>query len=171
MSTVLLLVDVQNNMLRPPNPVPDADVVGPVIDALLARARAAGVPVVHVRNNGGAGDPDEPGTVGWTLAYPPADGEPVVDKWQPDAFTGTGIADLVPPSASLVVAGMQSDYCVRATVLAGLRRGHQVTLVRGGHATYPDGRAATVIADDIEHELAQAGAAVLAPVDVEFTRT
>jgi nicotinamidase-related amidase len=68
--------------------VPDADRVGAAIAGLLARARAAGVPVVHVRNTGGAGDPDEPGTDGWQLVHAPDAGESIVDKPKCDAFAG-----------------------------------------------------------------------------------
>jgi nicotinamidase-related amidase len=43
MTTVLLLVDVQRNMLEPPEPVPQAETVGAAIEDLLERARSAGV--------------------------------------------------------------------------------------------------------------------------------
>jgi nicotinamidase-related amidase len=39
----------------------------------------------------------------------------------------------------LVVAGLQSEYCVRSTSLGALSRGLQVVLVSNGHSTY-DGR-------------------------------
>jgi nicotinamidase-related amidase len=35
----LLLIDVQRNMLLPPQPVPDAPIVGPKIAEILERAR------------------------------------------------------------------------------------------------------------------------------------
>ena len=49
----LLLIDVQRNMLLPPQPVPDAPTVGPKIAQILERARRSDAMVVHVRNNGG----------------------------------------------------------------------------------------------------------------------
>jgi nicotinamidase-related amidase len=52
MTSVLLLVDVQKNMLEPPEPVPDADTVAEEIKDLLGRAQSAGTTVVHIRNNG-----------------------------------------------------------------------------------------------------------------------
>ncbi|GAA4437901.1 hypothetical protein GCM10023148_44850 [Actinokineospora soli] len=125
MAEVLVLVDVQRNMVRPPTPVPGAEEIDAAVTTLLTRARIAGAQVVHVRNNGGTGDPDETGTPGWELVHDVVGGEHIVDKAESDAFAGTELADLVPPGARLVVAGMQSEYCVRATALSALRRGHE----------------------------------------------
>jgi nicotinamidase-related amidase len=160
MAEVLVMVDVQRNMVRPPTPVPDADEVESALTRLLARARGAGARVVHVRNNGGTGDPDEIGTPGWELVHDVDGGEHIVDKDEADAFAGTGLADLVPPGSRLVVAGMQSEYCVRETVLSGLRRGHSVVLASGAHATYDDGEDAAAISRRVEEELAAAGAQI-----------
>jgi nicotinamidase-related amidase len=168
MSSVLLLIDVQRNMLLPPEPVPAADAVAAAIGDVLDRARAAGALVVHVRNNGGTGEPDAPDTPGWQLIHEVRVGERVVDKEEPDAFAGTDLADLLPAAAEVVVVGMQSDYCVRATSLAALRRGHQVTLVRGAHATYDDEEPAGTIAAQIETQLHAAGATVVDRVEVRF---
>ena len=157
---VLLMIDVQRNMLEPPTPVPNARAVGAAIAGVLAAARDAGATVIHVRNNGTGGDPDEPGTDGWQLIHPVQAGEPVVDKTTPDSFAGTDLADVVPDRAPIVVVGMQSDYCVRATSLAALERHHPVTVVSGAHATYDDGKPADDISKDIEDQLRAAGATI-----------
>ena len=169
MTSVLLLVDVQRNMLRPPEPVPDAATVGPVIEAVLAKARRAGAQVIHIRNSGGAGDPDEPGTDGWELVHAVRPGEVTVDKPEPDAFAGTGLAEHIPSQASVVIVGMQSDYCVSATALAAVRRGHSVSVVGDAHATYPDGgESAQEIARRIDVELAANGVVVVSERELNF---
>lgn len=71
MTTALMLIDVQRNMLEGPTPVPDAATTRNAIAKLLERARQADALVVHVRNNGPAGDPDEPETEGWQLVFSP----------------------------------------------------------------------------------------------------
>jgi nicotinamidase-related amidase len=167
-TSVLLLVDVQRDMLEPPEPVPDAEAVAAEIKGLLGRARSAGTTVVHIRNNGGADDPDAPGTPGWELALEVAPGEHVVDKHECDAFAGTGLSALVPESAAVIVAGMQSEYCVRETSLSALRRGHPVLLVRGAHATYDGEVPARVTSDAVEAELSAAGVSVVDPGGVSF---
>lgn len=165
----LLLIDVQRNMLLPPQPVPDAPAVGRRITGMLERARRAGVMVIHVRNNGGEGDPDAPGSAGWELVHEAAVHEAVIDKRTPDAFAGTGLESLLADAREIVIAGMQSEYCVRETSLAALVRGLAVVLARGAHATYGGGeRTAQEIAAAVEAELAQAGAQLADADDITF---
>ena len=165
----LLLIDVQRNMLLPPQPVPDAPAVGLKIAQILERARRSGAMVVHVRNNGGKDDPDAPGTTGWELIHDVAGPETVVDKHTPNSFAGTELGSLLADVREVVIVGMQSEYCVRETSLAALQRGLAVSLVRGAHATYGHGkRTAAEIAAATEDELAQAGARILDAGDVTF---
>jgi nicotinamidase-related amidase len=158
----LLLIDVQRNMLLPPEPVPGAAAVADRIAEILAQARGDGAMVIHVRNNGGPDDPDAPGTPGWELIHDVAGHEAIVDKDTPDGFAGTDLGDLLAGTPEVVVVGMQSQYCVRETSLAALRRGIGVLLVRGAHATYDEGtRTAAEISAAVEAELTQAGARIV----------
>lgn len=168
MSPVLLMIDVQRNMLEPPLPVPAAGPVGAAIRDVLDRARNAGAQVVHVRNNGSDDDPDAPGSEGWELIHEVRHGEPVVDKWVPDSFDGTGLDKLLPAGSPLIVVGMQSEFCVQATCLAALERGHEVTLVRDAHATYDDDVPAAEASRWVEDELRAAGVMVIGSEDVRF---
>jgi nicotinamidase-related amidase len=137
--------------------------VAAAVDEMLAAARASGATVVHIRNNGPDGEPDEPGTPGWELTHEVRPGEYLVDKWPPDAFQDTPLSDLVPAGAHLVVVGMQSEFCVRETALAALDRGHRVTLVPGAHATYD-----AAVPAAVESELSARGAALAAPAALPF---
>jgi nicotinamidase-related amidase len=164
MVTTLLLIDMQMNMLEPPDRVPCADRLLSVVDALLERARAAGAPVVHVRNNGDAEDPDFPGTPGWELHHEPVGGEAIVDKFEKDAFAGTELAQLIPPGSTVVAAGLASDHCLRATVLSGLRQGYVMRVVRGGHGAYDAAeKSGETIEKEIEQQLREAGAEIVEP--------
>lgn len=168
MPPTLLLIDVQRNMLEPPQPVPGAAGVTAAIADLLAGARSAGAAVIHVRNNGGSDDPDAPGTRGWELVHDALPGEALLDKRVADAFEDTALGTLLPPRAELVVAGLQSEFCIRATSLGALEHGHGVSLVRGAHATYDGERPAREISLEVERELAAAGARILDPADIVF---
>ncbi|EPQ53905.1 Isochorismatase hydrolase [Gloeophyllum trabeum ATCC 11539] len=176
---VLLLLSTQNAPLsEPPVGVPAAATIRANIGHVLAKARS--VPpaqrprIIHVRNNGDAGDPDEPHTRGWQLHFPPAEDEFVVDKSKNNAFAGTRLAQLVPKDAEIVVVGMQSDFCVRATCSAALGRGNEVLLIRGAHGTYDRLEVfagggitpASKIEAEIEAELEEAGVVVLQMEDV-----
>lgn len=164
MASTLLLLDLQRGRLDAPRPVPGAARLIRAAAELLERARAAGVPIVHVRHDGAPGDPDARGTVGWELYHPIVEGEHVLEAPNPDAFAGTDLAALLPPRSTVVTAGLPSDVRVRATVLAGLRQGYEMRLVRGAHAAYDGGgRGAQEIAARVELELEAAGAKLVQP--------
>ena len=176
---VLLLLDCQVSRLAdPPLGVPSARAVGANIAQVLAAARACPAParprIIHVRKCGAPGDPDERGLPGWALVHEPLPDEPVLDKRKNNAFTGTALADLVPPDAELVVVGLESDFCVRATCSAALARGNDVLLIRGAHATYDrieywDGGTSTPaekVQREIEEELEEAGVVLLEMSDL-----
>jgi nicotinamidase-related amidase len=155
-------------MLEPPTPASDAHRVGAAIADILRQARDAGAIVIHVRNNGSDGDPDAPGTPGWELVHAPREGEPIVDKAEPDSFAGTDLATHMPDGAPIVAVGMQSNYCVRATSLAALGHGHSVTLVSGAHATYDEDEPAADISRHVEDELRTAGVTIATAGDELF---
>jgi nicotinamidase-related amidase len=164
MATTLLLIDLQRNMLEPPEPVPAAEQLIVLVHGLLERARAVGASVVHVRNNGSAGEPDFPGTPGWELCHVPVDGEAIVDKFAMDAFVDTPLAELIPAGSTILLAGLASEFCVRATALGAHRLGYDVRLIHGAHGTYDaGGRSAETIAKEVEHELREAGVRVVEP--------
>ncbi|KAI0328299.1 Isochorismatase hydrolase [Cubamyces sp. BRFM 1775] len=174
---VLIVLDVQVGMLSPPPAgVPSASTVGPNIAAILSYARALTPPprIVHVRNCGDAGEADERGAPGWQLVHAPLPGEFVVDKRKNNAFAGTDMGEIVPPTAQIVMVGMQSDFCIRATCSAALARGNEVLLVRGAHATYDRVEVldhgtitpASVVEAEIEGELEEAGVVLLEMKDL-----
>ena len=174
---VLVVLDVQHNMLaEPPAGVPAGAVVGPNIAAIRAEARTVDPPprIVHIRNCGDAGEPDESGTAGWELVHSPRAGEFVVDKRKNNAFSGTALDRIVPATAEIIMVGMQSDFCIRATCSAALSRGNEVLLVRGAHATYDrieyhnHGLVTTAaeVEREIEGELEEAGVIMLEMKDL-----
>lgn len=174
---VLLLLDIQRFMLRPPPVgVPSAKIVYENIMQLLNVARSAPHPplIIHVRNTGDPGDHDEPGTEGWQLIFPLLPGEVVLDKRKNNAFTGTELDTLISKEAEIVVAGFQTDFSVRATCGSALARGNEVILVKGAHATFDrievlNGggiTASSTIENDIEEELSEAGVHLLDMRDI-----
>ncbi len=138
-----LLIDVQVNQFDPAYPVADGEQLLERVNDLLGRARAAQVHVILVRNCGGEADPDIKGTPGWELhpAIVPAAGETLLDKTTCDTFASTSLGeDLARLGVRrLVIAGLQSDYCIRETTLGALDRGFNVTLVSDAHSTVDGG--------------------------------
>jgi nicotinamidase-related amidase len=169
--TALILVDVQVNMFDPAHPVEGSISLLERLRRLLQRARRAGARVVFVRNTGGAGDPDEHGTPGWEL-HPELQalkGDVVLDKTSCNTFESTGLADELNANGitTLVIAGLQSDYCIRETTLGALQLGYRVTIASDGHSTYDSGqRKAVAITRAVNEELATRTA--LVPADEIF---
>ncbi len=166
------MVDAQRNMLEGDEPVPSAGSVRAVLGDLLDNARAARAVVVHVQNDGSGGDPDEPFTPGWELVFEPAEGEIVVRKDQSDTFAANpGLADMLRDRQveRVVIAGMQSEFCVEATSRGALGEGFEVSLPRGAHATYDyDDRSAADVSAGVEGELESEGVDVVAPSEIGF---
>jgi nicotinamidase-related amidase len=84
-----------------------------------------------------------PGTPGWEVAteIAPLPGEAIVEKRFRDAFRETDLADVLSALGvdELFVSGMQTEFCVDATVREAERRGFRVTLIEDAHATSPAG--------------------------------
>ncbi|KAJ7200403.1 Isochorismatase-like protein [Mycena pura] len=171
-ATVLLLLNVQVGLVAdPPQGIPAALTVRENITRVLEAARCAEHPpcIIHVRNCGGPGEPDEDRTPSWELANVPQPGEHVLDKRKNNAFSGTALDELIDPQAELIVVGIMSEYSIKSTCKVALDRGNTVLLIRGAHGTYnhiglADGGAVTPaekISAQVEQDLDLAGAIVL----------
>ncbi|MDN5767379.1 MAG: cysteine hydrolase [Humibacillus sp.] len=132
-ATALLVVDMQNDV------VADAhDRAGVIanITTLVQRARAERAPVIWVQHS----DDNLPtGSAGWQLVseLEPATSEPVVHKNYGDSFEGTDLESVLAEHGvgRLVVAGAQTDACIRSTLHGALTRGYDVTLAADAHTT------------------------------------
>lgn len=164
MKTALLVIDIQRLLVDELNPGRRVEYLATVA-RLLERARGANVPVVFVRHS----DDDElrAGTKAWEIAdeIAPSPGEPIVDKRYRDAFRETDLADVLTRLATdhVVVCGMQTEFCVDATMREAERRGYRVTLVEDGHATFPvDGATEEQIRAQV-HRVARGRVAAIVP--------
>jgi nicotinamidase-related amidase len=140
MRDALLVIDMQMANFDQSAPVFGVSDPLATIGALIARARAACVPVVYVQHCGSEGEIDQPGTLGWEIhcAITPAEGDVLVQKRHPDAFQDTNLqSELQSRDVDhLIVTGMQTEYCVDATCRRAYSLGYEVTLVRDAHGTW-----------------------------------
>ena len=131
----LLVVDLQRGVLADDGTW-DPDGVVSRVAGLVDQARVADVPVVWVQHNS---DELVAGTPVWELAdgLRPEAGETVVQKWYGDSFEETPLTDVLTEVGAehLVVAGAQTDACIRSTIHGALVRGYDVTLVSDCHTT------------------------------------
>jgi len=144
MSTALLIIDMQLGNFLEPHPVHEGDRLLKRVQSLIAKARSAQIPIFYVQNSGGEGDPDEYGTPGWEV-HPSIKTGPndfMVQKGSPDAFHETNLQEGLKSDGimRLVVAGLQTEYCVDTTCRRAYSLGYEVVLVRDAHSTWDSGR-------------------------------
>jgi nicotinamidase-related amidase len=132
-ATALLVVDVQNGVVDGAH---GRDTVVANVGKLVEKARRAQVHVVWVQH---ADEELERGSDAWQLVPELArDGdEPLVEKAYGDAFEGTDLEEVLAGLGvgRLVVAGAQTDMCIRSTLHGALARGYDAMLVSDAHTT------------------------------------
>jgi nicotinamidase-related amidase len=131
--TAILVIDVQNAVVTGAY---ERDAVVANISRLVDKARREKVPVVWVQHSDeqlvrGSGD--------WRIVpeLTPGDAESLVEKNYGDSFEDTTLETVLSGLGvgRLVVAGAQTDACIRSTLHGGLVRGYDATLVSDAHTT------------------------------------
>ncbi|MDE1150145.1 MAG: cysteine hydrolase family protein [Azospirillaceae bacterium] len=140
--TALVIVDLQNDYF-PGGRFPLVGVEQAAANAarLLAAARAAGRPVIHVRHEMPAGNPPffAPGSAGAAIHASVRDegGEPVITKNRTNAFRDTDLKAILDAQGlkGIVLAGAMSHMCIDAAARAATDLGYAVTVVHDACAT------------------------------------
>ena len=108
--------------------------------ALIAAARENGVEVVYVRHDDGEGKPLSKGNAGYDIysGFAPAAGERVFDKYVNSPFRDSGLLGYLLEKGvkRLVVTGLQTDYCIDATVKCGFERGFEMIVPEYCNSTF-----------------------------------
>jgi nicotinamidase-related amidase len=132
-NTALVVIDVQNGVV---GGAYARDEVVANIGTLVDRARAQDVPVIWVQHSD---EQLEKGSDAWD--YVPElvrkESEPLVHKTFGDSFEDTDLEAVLARAGvgHLVVAGAQTDACIRSTIHGAFTRGYDVTLVGDAHTT------------------------------------
>ncbi len=131
--TALLVIDVQEGVVARAY---QRDAVVARIARLVERARREGIPVVWVQHSD---DGLARGSDAWRIVpeLTPRDSEPLVEKHYGDAFEDTALEAVLSGlgAGRLVVAGAQTDACVRCTLHGAFTRGYDAILVSDAHTT------------------------------------
>lgn len=146
--TMLVVVDVQNDFCPGGAlAVPEGDKVVPVLNKYIDRFRKAGAPIIFTRDwhppdhssfkaQGGPWPPhciqNTEGAKFHPDLFVPAEGEIVSKADKKDEaysfFQGTNLVEKLHERGikRLLVGGLATDYCVKETVLDGLKHGFEV---------------------------------------------
>jgi nicotinamidase-related amidase len=132
-NTALIVIDVQNGVVTGNH---ERDAVVANVGSLVEKARKAKVPVVWVQHSS---EGLSKGSDSWKVVpeLAPSDAEPHVDKAYPDSFEDTNLETVLSGLGvgRLIVAGAQTDQCIRSTLHGALARGYDATLVSDAHTT------------------------------------
>ncbi len=132
-NTALLVVDVQNGVVKEAH---QRDAVVTNVGRLVERARRERVPVVWVQH---CDKQLASGSDAWRIVpeLTPGDDEPLVEKNYGDSFEETTLETVLSGLGvgRLVVAGAQTDGCIRSTLHGAVARGYDATLVSDAHTT------------------------------------
>jgi nicotinamidase-related amidase len=138
--SALLMIDPQREYTTGLLPLAGIDAAVEEGARLLAFARGAGMPVIHVihhsRPGAAAFAPDSDGAH-FIDALAPSDAEPVVIKSLPNAFAGTDLEARLRATgrSDIVIAGFATHMCVSATARSALDHGLRSTVVAAATAT------------------------------------
>ena len=132
-NTALLVIDVQNNVVS--GAYQRDEVIAKIRD-LVDQARAARVPVVWIAHSNEQMPIDSDG---WR--YVPEltrlESEPLVRKEHGDSFEDTTLESELAQRGigRVIVAGAQSDACIRSTLHGAFTRGYDTVLIGDAHTT------------------------------------
>lgn len=110
------------------------------VRTLIAEARKYGVEVIYVRHDDGEGKPLSKGNAGFDVysGFAPEAGERIFDKFVNSPFRDSGLLDYLQKKAvkRLIVTGLQTDYCIDATVKCGFEHGFEMIVPEYCNSTF-----------------------------------
>ncbi|THY72586.1 hypothetical protein D6C94_06597 [Aureobasidium pullulans] len=172
--TALFVVDVQEGIANATDGVPDAEQIKQAISSVINLARqhndtltgdeksSEKLKIIFVQHDDK--DPKDPlhrGKPTWNLVFQPRPGfdtEMLVSK---NVRLAASLRD--EGIANLVFVGLQTDYCVRGSILGAISSGFEasnIVLLQGAHSTYDDattGKSYVQIKADVEKQLMNVG--------------
>ena len=136
---VLIVIDAQHEYIDGKLPLSGVKPALAEIGTLLARARKAGTPVIHIQHRGRPGGAFGPDTGGFAIAdeVAPKGTEAVIEKSLPNSFAGTTLGTTLEGIGrkQLILTGFMTHMCVEATARAALDHGFKTTVVAAATAT------------------------------------
>lgn len=141
--TALLIIDVQVALFSCENlKLHNEEKVLDHIEALLHQARKAKMPIVYIQHTEKSGD-FKRGANTWQLhpRLSPKNGEAVIEKTTWDAFHNTGLHKHLQDEGiqHLIIAGMQTEFCLDTSCRRAYSMGYRNTLIKDAHTTFDSG--------------------------------
>lgn len=135
---VLLVVDTQKAIVN--SKLYNYDLWVSNVKEMIAAARGNNIEVIFVRNDDGPGCELTKGNDGFEIydGFKPADNEAVFDKCVNSAFRNTGLLEYLKQKNenAIVIVGLQTEYCIDATIKAGFEHGFEMIVPENTNSTF-----------------------------------
>lgn len=135
---VLLVVDTQKAITN--SGVYQFDLFEANIRELINTARNSEIEVIFVRHDDGAGNPLTKGAEGFEIyeKFQPTENERIFDKTVNSAFKDTGLAEYLKEKGenTVIIVGLQTEYCIDATIKAGFEHGFKMIVPANCNSTF-----------------------------------
>jgi nicotinamidase-related amidase len=164
----LLIIDVQKGLFRKSTSIYKADELLENINLLIDSAHETKVPVFFIQHADGRALVK--GSEDWQLhsELHCSRADNLIHKQHGNAFEETNLDQLLKSKTitNLVIAGLVTHGCVRATCLGALNLGYTVSLVSDGHSSYSN--QAKILIEEWNQKLSEKNIKVIAASDIEF---
>ncbi len=135
---VLLVIDTQKRITN--EELYQFELFENRIKTLIAKARACGVEVIYIRHDDGVGEELTKGTDGFEIydGFKPLDDERIFDKFVNSPFKESGLLDYLKEKGedTILAVGLQTDYCIDATVKCGFEHGFRMIVPEYTNSTF-----------------------------------
>ncbi|MDD3223638.1 MAG: cysteine hydrolase family protein [Clostridium sp.] len=102
------------------------------VKKIICEARKNAVEVIYVRHDDGEGNELTKGNDGFEVyeEFKPMKDEKIFDKKVNSAFKGTGLLEYLIDKGEkdVIIVGLQTDYCIDATIKCGFEHGFNITV-------------------------------------------
>lgn len=135
---VLLVVDTQKAITN--SRLYQFDVFESHVRKLINKARHNDIEVIFVRHDDGIENELTKGNNGFEIyeGFQPVDGEIIFDKNANSSFKDTGLLEYLKKKEekTIIIVGLQTDYCIDATIKAGFEHGFKMLVPENTNSTF-----------------------------------
>lgn len=135
---ILLIVDMQKALVEA-HPYHEKDVIEN-IKKLLDGCRKKEIEVIYVRHDDGEGSDLTREMDGWQIEnqVAPLESEIIFEKEYNSAFVKTGLKDYLNQKEieTIILVGMQTEYCMDATCKSAFEHGYKVIIPENTNTTF-----------------------------------
>ena len=166
----LLVIDVQQGLFTKSTPIYKAEELLENINLLVDCAHRDGVPVFYIQHSDGRSLVK--GSSDWQLHTQllPLNIDNIVHKQIDNAFEETSLDKMLKAEniSRLVITGLVTHGCIKATCLGARKVGYGVTLVKDGHSSYS--KQAAQIIEKWNQKLSEQQVELKSASEIEFSR-